>query len=359
MRYGQTLLENRKVLGTLPCAASLSESFSTERVPARDRLDAWQLYAKLVCGNSRFDFPRRSAFRGEIGRRRLGMLQLSHFSCTPVSFAKYPDVSTKSEDPGCVIISQLSGDQNYRQNGRSVVLQPGDTTLIDAGRPWSSTCATNGSRLYLRLPRWFVQEKLSVSALPVLPRISGASLAGASLFRLGTSLYHEAGALPSGEGLAVSIDSYLLVLSSCIGAQEHDEPARGPELDARIDRFIDEHIADPELKPLQIAIFAGISVRHLHRLFLRKRMTVTECIRSKRLENCRAELSDPRCMDRSITEVAFSWGFSDSAHFSHCFKRRFGISAREFRLRRFNASVGDDELEIPHWEPKDRAERPN
>lgn len=308
----------------------MSQQFSTELIPASDRLDAWRSHASLICGNSRFKFPRQRPFRGMIDRRAMGVLQLTQFSSTPVSFAKYPSVNAKAGDRGCIIISQLQGIREYTQNGSTVLLQPGDSTLIDAGQPWSSTCADQCSRLYLRLPRWLVQEKLQLNDLPVARRISGQAGLGATLFRLGTSLYREAGVLSLEEGVA-AIEAYLHILSACIGLRDQAQLKRTPELSERIESFIDENLSDPALTPSEIATAAGISVRHLHRLFLTKGLTVTEWIRQKRLENCRLELADPGLLDRNITDIAFSWGFSDSAHFSHCFKSQFGMSPREFR----------------------------
>ncbi len=74
-------------------------------------------------------------------------------------------------------------------------------------------------------------------------------------------------------------------------------------------------------------------MRHLHRLFSSQGGTLGGCIRERRLQHCQADLADPRFLPRTITEIALFWGFSDSAHFSHCFKQRFGISPREFRAR--------------------------
>src|SRR4029077_19054695 len=88
---------------------------------------------------------------------------------------------------------------------------------------------------------------------------------------------------------------------------------------------------------------AGISVRHLHRLFAAKSCTVAEWIRGRRLERCRTDLSDPHLRDRNITDIALGWGFSDSAHFSHSFKQEFGVSPREFRS---HASSGKP-IQIP------------
>ena len=323
----------------------MSDMFSTELIPAPDRLEAWRSHASLICGSTRFDFPRQLAFRGMIDRRSLGMLQVTQFSSTPLSFAKNPTVNTKSSDAGCIIISQLQGGQEYRQSKNSVGLQPGDTTLIDAARPWSSTCVHACSRLYLRLPRWLIEEKLAIKELPILQRVSGASGVGAILFRLGTSLHHEAGILTEDEGVA-AIEAYLHVLSACFARNQPGYFEHGSELWARIERLIEKRLCDPGLKPSRIAAEAGISVRHLHRLFLRKGITVTESIRQKRLENCRAELADARRLARNITDIAFSWGFSDSAHFSHCFKRQFGMSPSAFRLHVLNGHINSSQLPI-------------
>lgn len=324
----------------------MSECFSTELVPAPDRLDAWRSQAIQICGNSKFQFPRQQVFQGAIDRRVVGVLQVTQFSSTPVSFAKYPIVNSGAADRGCIIISQLKGVRHYAQAGNSVCLQPGDTTLIDAGRPWSSTCSSQCSRLYLRLPRWLVEEKLQMSDLPLAQRIAGGSGLGATLFRLGTSLYREAGVLSPEEGTA-AIEAYLHILSACIAGWRESFGGPAPDLDARIAAYIEGNLGDPALSPAMIASAVGISVRHLHRVFSKNGLTLAAWIREKRLENCRRELANSGPLDRNITEVAFSWGFSDSAHFSHCFKKQFGVSPRQFRSSFCAGPVRRDQLRSP------------
>jgi len=101
----------------------------------------------------------------------------------------------------------------------------------------------------------------------------------------------------------------------------------------RVRQYINEHLTEGTLSPGQIAEGAGISVRHLHRLFARRGTSVSEWIRVQRLEHCWKDLGDPRQRERSITEIAYFWGFNDSAHFSHSFKKHFGVSPRSYRLR--------------------------
>jgi AraC-like DNA-binding protein len=84
---------------------------------------------------------------------------------------------------------------------------------------------------------------------------------------------------------------------------------------------------------VEIAAAIGISVRHVHRVFSNHGSTVADWIRTQRLKHCRTDLCDPRLHRKSITEIAFYWGFNDSAHFSHAFKKEYRICPRTFRSR--------------------------
>lgn len=317
----------------------MTRCFSTDLVPVSERLEAWLCNAKQVCGDCRFHFPKRVPFHGSIERRVVGERTFTRFASTPVSFAKFPVVSGNAEDPGCILITQLEGIRRYCQSGSIALLTRGDTTLIDAGRPWTSDCSNDCARLYLRMPRWLVQDRLRVGSLPVLPRIQGKSGLGATLFRLATSMYQEATSMSVEEG-TFAIEAYLDILCGCVVRPESAPTRldRCAQLRPRVENFIETHLQEPSLSPALIAAAAGISVRHLHRIFAAEGCTVTEWIRERRLERCRTDLANLRLRERSITDIAFLWGFSDSAHFSHCFRQQFGVSPRQFRARAWNDS---------------------
>jgi AraC-like DNA-binding protein len=308
----------------------MSQLFSTSMLPVSDRIDAWQWNAQQICGDCRFQLPKAS-FYGAIESRLVGGLRMTRFSSSPLSFWKWPSATANLDNRCCIVITQLAGTRRYVQNGCSAVLHPGDTTLIDSGCPWSSSCGTECARLYLRVPRWMMENRLRLRDIPIAQPIRGAGSVGAILSRLSQSLYEEAEQLKEGEA-AAALDAYFQMLAACLGRTESC-PRPRPELRSRIQRFIDEHLSDPALAPAEIAAAADISVRHLHRLFSHAGATLGDCIRARRLEQCRNDLASPRLRGKTITEIAFSWGFSDSAHFSRSFRSQFGICPRIFRAQ--------------------------
>jgi AraC-like DNA-binding protein len=241
----------------------------------------------------------------------------------------------KPENRAFIVITQLAGVRQYQQSGKVAVLSKGDTTLIDSGLPWSSNCSGDCARLYLRIPFLLLERTFRGVQIPNAVRISGTRGLGTTLFHLMTSLYRQAADFNEPEGEA-AVEAYLNILSACVGVS-HSEPGQvecGANAFSHIIHYINQHLTETTLCPVEIASAAGISVRHLHRLFSQRGSTVSDWIRIQRLKHCRQELSDPRTRRRSITEIALYWGFNDSAHFSHSFKKQFGISPRSARLGR-------------------------
>jgi AraC family transcriptional regulator, positive regulator of tynA and feaB len=315
----------------------MSQLFSTELLPASDRIDAWQWNAQQICGDCRIQLP-KSSFHGSIETRNLGGLRLTRFSSSALSFRKWPFETINSENRSCIVIAQIAGVRRYLQNGAEVLLKPGDSTVIDSGSPWSSSCNTDCVRLYLRVPRWIMENRLQMREVPIARRISGGTGAGMTLFQLSQSLYDEATWMEENES-STALDTYFEILAACLGGYEpslqHSE-----ELRRQILRFIEGHISESRLGPVEVASAMGISVRHLHRLLSVTGNTMGDYIRVRRLQRCREDLRNPQLREKTITEIAFSWGYSDAAHFSHSFKRQFGVSPRAFRAQAMEKGYG-------------------
>ncbi|MFC7052557.1 helix-turn-helix domain-containing protein [Hansschlegelia quercus] len=99
---------------------------------------------------------------------------------------------------------------------------------------------------------------------------------------------------------------------------------------ARIEKFVRQHLGDPDLSPEKIARACNISVRYLHALFQGSGSSVAQWIREMRLESCRTQLCEPHRRE-SLGEIAYRWGFGDQAQFSRLFKAQFGMTPRDMR----------------------------
>ena len=108
------------------------------------------------------------------------------------------------------------------------------------------------------------------------------------------------------------------------GAGLPQAPPPSETLRQRLKAYIRLHLRDPDLSIERIAASLSCSKRYLHMCFADEGMSITEFIWMERLDQCRRELGEVTPSERTITEVAFSWGFNSSSHFSRLFKKRFG-----------------------------------
>lgn len=112
-----------------------------------------------------------------------------------------------------------------------------------------------------------------------------------------------------------------------------------PPLVVRVYRYILANLDGVDLSPRAIAAANGVSVRQLHRVFSATGATVSQSVRKLRLARCAAELRGEAGAAEGITDIAFRWGFNDSAHFSKAFRAEFGQSPRAYRAQHSNTNT--------------------
>jgi acetamidase/formamidase/AraC-like DNA-binding protein len=133
--------------------------------------------------------------------------------------------------------------------------------------------------------------------------------------------------------VAQSLVDLLLTLAHGLSAPASDTNTSATQaaLLHRICQTIERRLDDPELAPARVAQAEGISERYLQKLFEGVSDNFTHYVRERRLQRAWADLSNPAEAHRSISEIAYRYGFGDSAHFSRTFRHRFGLPPREFR----------------------------
>lgn len=94
--------------------------------------------------------------------------------------------------------------------------------------------------------------------------------------------------------------------------------------------YVLEHLGNPDLGTALIGQALDLSPRAVQKSFVRHvGLTPTAFITARRLERAAALLA--REDGRTITDVAFEVGFNDSAFFTRCFRRHFGVAPSQWR----------------------------
>ena len=60
-------------------------------------------------------------------------------------------------------------------------------------------------------------------------------------------------------------------------------------------------------------------------------LSISRLIQARRLARCRSALDDPLQTHRTVSEIAYGWGFSDMTHFGRVFRAAFGLLPSEYR----------------------------
>lgn len=108
----------------------------------------------------------------------------------------------------------------------------------------------------------------------------------------------------------------------------------------RIKKVIQLNLRNPDLGVDYIARSVGLSPRQVHRVFADEGMSLMRWVWVQRLEQCYRELCQEESGKRSISDLAYTWGFTDQAHFSRAFRKQFGISPRDARRSKRGLATG-------------------
>jgi AraC-like DNA-binding protein len=264
--------------------------------------------------------------------RTVGALTFWKISDCERQASDLADVLPPEGSPDFVkIVLQLSGEVRVEKRGRTVVLRPGTLGFYGLSRTVDSLYVEEGSEQLVGIvPRQELAAH-NPDLMGIMQRqFSPDSPTCALAFDFLTGLYEGADAFGPARVEMSNVAIHLLQVA--VGEQHarmygrsYREKAR-----ARITSYVDLRIRDPELSVEGIATAMRCSSRYLQKVFGGSE-TLGRYIWRTRLERCRSALEDPANAGVSVTEIAFSLGFSNASHFSRAFKERFGLTPRDCR----------------------------
>lgn len=306
----------------------------TGAVAERDQLAYWidaicDTYVQLDC-----DARAERGFRGTIRRHQLAHLDLSVVSSQAQRVMRTPRQIGRSSEDYFLVSIQARGRGIVRQDGREARLDPGDFALYDSTRPYDLEFGDEFEQIVLMLPGDPLRSQVRDTEELTATAVSGREGAGHLLIDMIATLRQDIDRMQPGSAAAVA-DGVLHILAAGLRTLPAAQRQRPSDLTAyhlqRIKARVRDRLCDPTLSIATLATELGLSVGHVHRLFLNEPQPLGHYIRAQRLAACHRDLADPRLAARSISDIAFGWGFNDTAHFSRVFREHFGISARDWR----------------------------
>lgn len=308
--------------------------FSTGNVHPRDRLAYWREEATKAYVAHEISANPGQSFWGTIRSGSLDILKLSVFDSTGCKINRTQRSLRHDVNDDLLVSMQIVGTKILHQENRDAVLGVGDLVLIDPRRPFSLRLETGHKSLTVRVPRKDLQWRVGDIARLTTRKISGPETALASGFL--SMLPERLHAFNEQTRASIAQQTLDLIALALTSNADRDHVRLSSPREAallRLKAIIEGALHNHALKPADLAAAAGISVRYANSLLAEQGTSLERYVVLRRLERCYRALTDVVQAHRTVSDIAYSHGFSDLSHFTRRFKARFGCVPSECRPR--------------------------
>jgi AraC family transcriptional regulator, positive regulator of tynA and feaB len=310
---------------------------STDDVHPRDRFDYWH---EMLCRRVvRHDCTpeARQDFRAELQVGALADIDLVCYESTPMQNDVTMRHVARANADELFVRLQIAGGFFVEQDGRQAMLEAGDITLLDPRRPMTGKYLKDAKQLVVKVPRRELEARIGhtrqMTALSIKPSKPEHILTSAYLTMLPT--YADALSSTTADIIRDQVlDLVAVSLASAVdGKRPRVSSARALAL-MSVRAAIEARLTDPALDAETVAAAAGISVRYGNAVLAQDGTSIMRLVQARRLERCRRALEDSSQAHRTVSEIAYGWGFSDMTHFGRKFRATYGLLPSEYRRSR-------------------------
>jgi AraC-like DNA-binding protein len=314
-------------------------SYALRDVPARRRFtvmrdmmaDGHPPFMRALLTATRED-P-EAPFDGGFRVRTTGDLSCTEHYCDAATYVRTERGVATSPIGVYGLQLQIEGVSHFTQGGQTRAHAPGSLMLMDSNVPFHVVKPGRSRHRAIRIPR----RQIDALIAPGWQR-QGIHCAQPGLGSLVTQytrvLMDEMGGLNGAEaGAALDNLCRLIALYADEQATRVDPADRAVNAArlVQVRRHIDQHLADPALTPASVAAAHRMSQRSLHLLFEPTGVSFARYVLRRRLQECHAMVASPAHAHRSVTDIAFAWGFNSLTTFYSAFQRQFGMAPGEVR----------------------------
>lgn len=307
-------------------------TLTTDEVPAGDRPALWHDWMARLFFGLQSDLYGATAFNARVQTARAGDVVMTRLEANRHRVMRRPQVARAADASYLKIVAPWQGVAAVEQHGRQAWVKPGGWAIYDTTGSYEVGNPEHAEHLIVMLPKEQLTER-GLRLDPLMGRHVGGGF-GISRVALETmrSTFQE---LPSmTEDAARGAGGMILELVRLSLQELAGRESAATQLEAFRDRVrahIGQHLPDPHLSLDSIAQALNCSKRHLYNAFGDEDDTPAHYILRRRLQACMRDLRNPALAQRSITDIAFAWGFNNGAHFSRVFREHAGVTPSDFR----------------------------
>lgn len=310
------------------------ESFSTAGMDPRRKLAFWNDRASESFSPLTSEPDDIQMFNGSITRGSIGDMSLAEVYSDAQIVRHTRSHVAMTKNSMFFLHLQLEGESISRQDGRESLLHAGDFTLHDSTRRYEMVFTGANRMLVLGIPGSTLRRQIGCPeclAAIHMPGARGASGLLSQLLRKYWAEYHRDLEEQSGSRIAVAILDLIGAAYADLPQALADRSSLGTAHRIRIVNYIEAHLNNPDLTPTRIAEACKMTARYLHHLFSDQDETVARYILRRRLEACSRALESSSQRGRTVTAIAFDYGFNSPTHFGRVFRAKYHMTPREYR----------------------------
>ncbi|WAC27739.1 helix-turn-helix domain-containing protein [Ancylobacter sp. SL191] len=308
-------------------------SYSTNQAAPMQRRQFWQTAVSSTYFPLDLRFASGDTFTGSLGAWSLGPISVSRNVSDGLLYRRHErHLVAEREESYLITVPELA-EIRFEQDGRQVQCRPGAFLIERSHLPYEFSHSDPAALWVMKVPSAVLRARIARPERLATLQFDASRAVGAmfvDMLRLTGARIDE-----MDEPARALLGKQLVdLLAMAIEADErvlagNSSTVRNAHLH-RCEHFIRTRLGDMRLSPQLVAEGCGISVRYLHQIFEAEGITVGAYIRNQRLLASDAMLRDPHCR-KSISEIAYEWGFGDQAQFSRNYRARFGCTPSEAR----------------------------
>jgi AraC-like DNA-binding protein len=305
-------------------------------LPLNRRLDYWNDLNGNNLAPTVTETSELLQFRPSLTATNIDLLRMAMIRSSPAVVRHAREHVARTREALFFLKIQLQGCSRYMQDGRVAELQAGDFTLMDSTRPYQLTFWEANKVLVFGIAQPVLRRHIASPESFIAVRMSGERGLNKMLMDFAVGLWGLCNDSSIDSAASNLVNALLSLTAVTYAGVAGAEPLGSAHLDAlrlRIIHYIEKHLDDSDLSPRSIAAMLAKSPRYIHAVFTRGDETVSRYIQRRRLEECARMLASASQRSRSISAIAFDYGFSSCTNLGKVFRERYGMTPTEYRLQ--------------------------